>query len=382
MGLPASVRWMCTAVPQLPSRPTDISSTRTAAASSAAVDTAASSTAASSLISIPDLSAVINIFHFISPDEAAAAATVESGIATIDPTGHRSGRSPPTDGRALTTALQSNHIRAMAPRRWRRRPGPHPAPEPFSPSAPLRLSYQFDASVSGRPRCTTPRRHWLYCMTKRREDPCRRGDTVSVSEAPVWYSSGSSFLDGAYPCSAAAAAKHGYTRSALGGEGYLCLLLRPSLGNEEGVFASRPDLNINRIKCHFSGDISWWTNFVLEYCVTLFALRSIKLHFVMQFTYSMEACLTLRLIRLLGWTCTHNNISLAVPICMYPHWHQCSKPIFIHSGYFYSASSSPLLLRGVPDTARILCRNMTLNMTKHLVRFLTDSSTLLTTLPI
>src|SRR6218665_3181718 len=32
---------------------------------------------------------------------------------------------------------------------------------------------------------------------------------------------------------------------------------------------------------------------------------------------------------------------------------------FSHSGYFYSASSSPLLLRGVPDTARILCRSFT-----------------------
>ena len=31
----------------------------------------------------------------------------------------------------------------------------------------------------------------------------------------------------------------------------------------------------------------------------------------------------------------------------------------IHSGYFYSASSSPLLLRGALDTARILCRNFT-----------------------
>ena len=32
---------------------------------------------------------------------------------------------------------------------------------------------------------------------------------------------------------------------------------------------------------------------------------------------------------------------------------------FIHSGYFYIASSSPVLLRGAPDTARILCRNLT-----------------------
>ena len=32
---------------------------------------------------------------------------------------------------------------------------------------------------------------------------------------------------------------------------------------------------------------------------------------------------------------------------------------FVHSGYFYSAPTSPLLLRGAPDTARILCRSFT-----------------------
>ena len=32
---------------------------------------------------------------------------------------------------------------------------------------------------------------------------------------------------------------------------------------------------------------------------------------------------------------------------------------FIHSDYFYSASSSPLLLRGAPDTARTLCLSFT-----------------------
>ena len=32
---------------------------------------------------------------------------------------------------------------------------------------------------------------------------------------------------------------------------------------------------------------------------------------------------------------------------------------FIHSGYFYSASSSALLHRGASDTARILCRSVT-----------------------
>ena len=33
--------------------------------------------------------------------------------------------------------------------------------------------------------------------------------------------------------------------------------------------------------------------------------------------------------------------------------------ILIHSGYLYSASSSPLLFRGAPDTARTLCRSFT-----------------------
>src|SRR6218665_3934331 len=32
---------------------------------------------------------------------------------------------------------------------------------------------------------------------------------------------------------------------------------------------------------------------------------------------------------------------------------------FIHSGHFCSASSSPLLLKSAPDTARILCRSFT-----------------------
>src|SRR6218665_583362 len=32
---------------------------------------------------------------------------------------------------------------------------------------------------------------------------------------------------------------------------------------------------------------------------------------------------------------------------------------FIHSGHFYSASYSPLLLRSATDTARILCRSFT-----------------------
>src|SRR6218665_991235 len=43
--------------------------------------------------------------------------------------------------------------------------------------------------------------------------------------------------------------------------------------------------------------------------------------------------------------------------------HQIHKPnerfSFIHSRYFYSASSSPLLLRGTPDATRILCQSFT-----------------------
>src|SRR6218665_4197750 len=38
---------------------------------------------------------------------------------------------------------------------------------------------------------------------------------------------------------------------------------------------------------------------------------------------------------------------------------QLNNTGFIHSFYFYSASSSPLLLRGAPDTARIPCRSFT-----------------------
>jgi len=33
--------------------------------------------------------------------------------------------------------------------------------------------------------------------------------------------------------------------------------------------------------------------------------------------------------------------------------------IFIHSFYFYSASSSSLLLKGAANTAQILCRSFT-----------------------
>src|SRR6218665_1122566 len=43
-----------------------------------------------------------------------------------------------------------------------------------------------------------------------------------------------------------------------------------------------------------------------------------------------------------------------------------SEELFIHSGYFYSASSSPVLLGGTPDTARILFRSFTLKRHRKL----------------
>src|SRR6218665_1695148 len=40
-------------------------------------------------------------------------------------------------------------------------------------------------------------------------------------------------------------------------------------------------------------------------------------------------------------------------------WAGTKNLSFIHSVYFHIASSSPLLLRGAPDTARILCQSFT-----------------------
>jgi len=40
--------------------------------------------------------------------------------------------------------------------------------------------------------------------------------------------------------------------------------------------------------------------------------------------------------------------------------------LLIYSGYFYSASLSPLLFRGAPNTARILCQSFTPNHHRQL----------------
>src|SRR6218665_3512848 len=49
---------------------------------------------------------------------------------------------------------------------------------------------------------------------------------------------------------------------------------------------------------------------------------------------------------------SRHTLNLESSTCSFTH-------PFIHSDHFYSASSSPLLLRSAPDTARILCRNFT-----------------------
>ena len=49
-------------------------------------------------------------------------------------------------------------------------------------------------------------------------------------------------------------------------------------------------------------------------------------------------------------------IYIYIHMCMFIYTYIYS---FIHSDHFYSASSSPLLLRSAPDTARILCRSFT-----------------------
>ena len=57
-----------------------------------------------------------------------------------------------------------------------------------------------------------------------------------------------------------------------------------------------------------------------------------------------------------------NYASLSKRTRMQNRLNQIPHPLFayvilIHSDHFYSASSSPLLLRSAPDTARILCRS-------------------------
>ena len=72
------------------------------------------------------------------------------------------------------------------------------------------------------------------------------------------------------------------------------------------------------------------------------------------------------------YVCVYVWMYICMDVCMYADMYLVSfKPIleslladfwvlihsFIHSDYFYSAYSSPLLLRGAPDTAQILYLN-------------------------
>src|SRR6218665_2054475 len=76
----------------------------------------------------------------------------------------------------------------------------------------------------------------------------------------------------------------------------------------------------------------------------------------------VEACIGVyaqrRLNRCVIWEGDHSDDSLVVSSMRSPAYSSFPSP-FIHSGYFYSASSSQLLLGVAPDTGRILCRNFT-----------------------
>src|SRR6218665_1132063 len=65
----------------------------------------------------------------------------------------------------------------------------------------------------------------------------------------------------------------------------------------------------------------------------------------------------LRLFRPLPWHNSRGQSGQVFEITYY--YHPSSSSSFIHLGHFYSASSSPLLLRGAPDTARILYQSFT-----------------------
>ena len=56
------------------------------------------------------------------------------------------------------------------------------------------------------------------------------------------------------------------------------------------------------------------------------------------------------------------SLSVSLPLFLHSFIHS-----FIHSDHFYSASSSSLLFRGAPDTARILCRSFTPKRHRQLV---------------
>ena len=71
------------------------------------------------------------------------------------------------------------------------------------------------------------------------------------------------------------------------------------------------------------------------------------------------------------WDIRRSSIHRVLRISSISTWRKSAQPgswrkkkfavskSFIHSDHFYSVSSSPLLLRSAPDTARILCRSFT-----------------------
>ena len=90
-------------------------------------------------------------------------------------------------------------------------------------------------------------------------------------------------------------------------------------------------------------------NYYLYYYLYYYKLPIISIHWQVIhsiLSYSSKSILSYLINAVNGpWEAFWNQ----VPLCMFA----CSIHSFIHSGYFYSASSSPLLLIGAPDTARI-----------------------------
>src|SRR6218665_411492 len=87
-----------------------------------------------------------------------------------------------------------------------------------------------------------------------------------------------------------------------------------------------------------------------------------RLHIYTQYIYNIIH--TDIQMRSLHCTHTHTPTNISTHIYTYTYIHTYTHECIhsrtrIHSGHFYSASSSPLLLRVAPDTARILCQNFT-----------------------
>ena len=105
----------------------------------------------------------------------------------------------------------------------------------------------------------------------------------------------------------------------------------------------------------------------LHYCQYNYIFWVTQFHWLLQVLLIRNGSSAFWWNQILCWTMqghSHRNISGILDIASF-HWiwtkfyANLGFYSFIHSGYFYSASSTTLLLRGASDTARILCRSFT-----------------------